>query len=186
MKSDQQIKKLEDRKKNKKKRKGRHTETKKQKNKKKQCVTCAPRLRAAMPSSKAEWVSTWGGIPAEETFRQLSCILESLFPLGDINQPQENLNLNSYFEASKRGEVLLHISYMGMCHGMVLDIILTGKYETTHVHLFLLLFWHWPGTLIFKENKPLQKVIGLDNVIKDHFKWCIVQMETSPSKLRLV
>ena len=41
---------------------------------------------------------------------------------------------------------------------------------------------HSSSKQIEKENKPRRKVIGLDNTIKDRFKWYIVQMETSPRK----
>ena len=42
-------------------------------------------------------------------------------------------------------------------------MILTGKYETTLVHLFLLCI------LTLRTNHD--EAIGLDNVIKGHFKW---------------
>ena len=54
-------------------------------------------------------------------------------------------------------------------------MILTGKYETAHVHLFLsvilTLTWGIHQFQKEKENKPRQKVIGLDNAIKSRFKW---------------
>ena len=54
-------------------------------------------------------------------------------------------------------------------------MILTRKYETTQIHLFLLLFWHWPGTFFYKTNSEREwttrKVIGLDNAIKDRFNY---------------
>ena len=47
---------------------------------------------------------------------------------------------------------------------------LTRKYDLDHMFIsLLLLFWHWPGTFIFKtgvkKNKPRRKVIGLNNTI---------------------
>ena len=52
-------------------------------------------------------------------------------------------------------------------------MILTGKYETAHVHLFLLLCYIDQGHSSSKPNeskiKPRRKVIGLDEAIKDRF-----------------
>ena len=54
-------------------------------------------------------------------------------------------------------------------------MILTRKYETAQIHLFLLLFWHWPGTFFFKTNwereRTTRKVIGLNNAIKGRFNY---------------
>ena len=55
-------------------------------------------------------------------------------------------------------------------------MILTGKYETAHVYLFislviLTLARHLSSKQIVKENKPRRKVIRLYKAIKGRFKW---------------
>ena len=57
-------------------------------------------------------------------------------------------------------------------------MILTGKYETVHVHVQYDQGYS-SSKQIEKENKPQQKVIGLDNTIKGHFRWFKKGMENN-------
>ena len=84
-----------------------------------------------------------------------------------------------YIGVPGRGGGLLYISHMGMCRtlGYGFRAVLVWKgydFDKEHVHLFLLLFWHWSGTF-----RPLQ---DLERGMENNIFWSEIGCGTPPPK----